>query len=524
MRKYDLILFDLDGTLADTSEGIYNAHRFASQKAGYALKENDLDGVIGMSLLAVYREKFGLPEETARYAVSEYRKWYAEEGRLEAKLYPGMLETLKSLKNQGYHLGVATLKLEAFAKDMLEAFGVAEYFDHICGVDANDNLSKADIINIAIKKAGIAKERTVLVGDSDNDAKGAREAGIDFIACLYGFGYMKEEEALKDGGKAAISRIEELQNALEAGQEKRMPLISIIVPVYNTKAYLESCVRSILAQTYKNIEIILVDDGSSDGSGKLCDRIAKEDSKIQVIHKENGGPSSARNTGLGVSGGEFVLFCDSDDTVCTEWAERLLVAAEAHTSSLTICGYELYDPAGKQIRKVSVAGGIYALQDYFKLFHLTGSSCIKIYRNDLLKKYGIRFPEHIRYGEDVLFNIDYISLEEVTSFYVINTPLYQYLRYQPEPRVTLSEISNVSYYDLRTVHEKRLPFIAQEDRLRYKKLFFGNIWKRFNQLPTLKNISIIERKKEEKAIVSDDVFREVLNDQGESIFDAKSLI
>ena len=100
MPKYDLILFDLDGTLADTSEGIYNAHRYASQRIGYPLKEEDLEGVIGDSLLHVYKGKFNLPEDDARFAVSEYRRWYAQEGRLQAFLYPGVSDTLKYLKKK----------------------------------------------------------------------------------------------------------------------------------------------------------------------------------------------------------------------------------------------------------------------------------------------------------------------------------------------------------------------------------------------------------------------------------------
>ena len=94
-----------------------------------------------------------------------------------------------------------------------------------------------------------------------------------------------------------------------------MPEISVIVPVYNVERYLTRCIDSILAQTYQNFELILVDDGSTDGSGTLCDSYMKKDSRIKVIHKKNGGLSDARNSGIDAAEGEFLSFIDSDDWV-----------------------------------------------------------------------------------------------------------------------------------------------------------------------------------------------------------------
>ena len=94
-----------------------------------------------------------------------------------------------------------------------------------------------------------------------------------------------------------------------------MPLITVIVPVYNILEYLPRCVRSITAQSYRNLEILLVDDGSTDGTGDLCERLAEEDGRIRVFHKENGGTSAARNLGLAHASGEYVGFVDSDDYI-----------------------------------------------------------------------------------------------------------------------------------------------------------------------------------------------------------------
>lgn len=115
--------------------------------------------------------------------------------------------------------------------------------------------------------------------------------------------------------------------------------ISIIVPVYNVEKYLAICIRSLLAQSYKNIEIILVDDGSTDTSGAICDKFAAQSSKIQVIHKKNGGLSSARNAGLAMAGGRYIGFVDSDDYVLPTMYEKLMDAVQKYQAQIVSCKY-----------------------------------------------------------------------------------------------------------------------------------------------------------------------------------------
>lgn len=122
--------------------------------------------------------------------------------------------------------------------------------------------------------------------------------------------------------------------------ENCTPLISVIVPVYKVEEYLAACVDSILAQTYENLEIILVDDGSPDNCGKICDSYAKKDSRIKVIHKENGGVSSARNAALDVINGEYVGFVDSDDTVRPEMFETLYKKIVENSADVAICKFD----------------------------------------------------------------------------------------------------------------------------------------------------------------------------------------
>ena len=114
-------------------------------------------------------------------------------------------------------------------------------------------------------------------------------------------------------------------------------LITVIVPVYNVKDYLQQCVESICGQTYQNLEILLVDDGSTDGSGKICDELAKKDTRIKVIHKPNGGLSDARNAGLDVATGDYIGYVDSDDYIEPDMFEILLTNIEEHQADISCC-------------------------------------------------------------------------------------------------------------------------------------------------------------------------------------------
>jgi len=121
-------------------------------------------------------------------------------------------------------------------------------------------------------------------------------------------------------------------------------LISVIIPVYNVEPYLKKCLDSVVTQTYKEIEIILVDDGSTDGSGPICDEYAAQDKRIRVIHKRNGGLSDARNVGLDRCSGRYVTFIDSDDYVASDYVERLYRILVEYNADIAVCDYfEFYD-------------------------------------------------------------------------------------------------------------------------------------------------------------------------------------
>ena len=203
-------------------------------------------------------------------------------------------------------------------------------------------------------------------------------------------------------------------------------LISVIVPIYNGEKYLEECLESIINQTYKNLQIILIDDGSKDKSGKICDEYAKKDMRIEVIHKENAGVSAARNTGLDNARGEWITFIDADDSVERDFCNNLM-QNETNDVDCVICGYNRLIN-GKKI-KIQSIGFSNKFEDSRKylinsLNPQTGAgfSPMKIIRMSVIG--NIRFNENLEVAEDALFNIQ--LSENIRKIIFINEKLYNY--------------------------------------------------------------------------------------------------
>lgn len=216
-------------------------------------------------------------------------------------------------------------------------------------------------------------------------------------------------------------------------------MISIIVPVYNCIESLKYCVQSIQQQTYMNWKLVLVDDGSTDGAAGLCDQLAEMDSRIEVIHKPNGGVSSARNAGIDAAIGEYITFCDSDDYLEPDYFAALLQTAESNPDCghiwccfQTVTGYQKENA----VPNYSAAEAVqrYTLQDYMTLHEmwLDAGPCNKLYRSDIIKSSGVRFPEDLSLGEDWLFNLAYIDASKNDRIAVITKPLYNYVRENDE--------------------------------------------------------------------------------------------
>lgn len=188
--RYKLVIFDFDGTIADTSEGIIDSHRFALTRMGReVLSDEKLYSLIGGNLLNIYINHFGFSESDAREAIKIYRQRYATVGIHKARLYPRFKELLVALKRKGLKVGIATLKAEDFARQMVEELGIAEFFDYICGMDLHDSLSKANLVKKCVSESRCTLSDTVLIGDTNGDMKGAQEAGTMFVGVSYGFGF-----------------------------------------------------------------------------------------------------------------------------------------------------------------------------------------------------------------------------------------------------------------------------------------------------------------------------------------------
>jgi hypothetical protein len=214
------------------------------------------------------------------------------------------------------------------------------------------------------------------------------------------------------------------------------PLVSVIIPVYKVEDYLAECVDSVINQTYRNLEIILVDDGSPDGCGAMCDAYAAQDKRVRVLHKENGGLSSARNAGLEVMTGEWVLFVDSDDWIDLDTLETLLNRKDERADIIEFgYSYSFVDREDPQLLFVDMlCSGREALSILVEGEKPMGLACDKLYRSSVIK--NLRFIEG-RYYEDTPFVIE--ALWQSHSFQYLPKPYYHYRRNR-EGQITYEQL------------------------------------------------------------------------------------
>ena len=201
-------------------------------------------------------------------------------------------------------------------------------------------------------------------------------------------------------------------------------LISVVVPIYNVEHYLKKCVDSICHQTYRNLEIILVDDGSTDCSGSLCDEFATSDSRIRVIHKSNGGLSDARNAGMELASGEWWMFVDSDDYIAPDTAETLLLAAVENHCEIAVCNMMRIYEDGKQepFYCPVTEPTIWAGEQRFETLRQP-SVCNKLFRADLFKE--LRFPKRKFYEDTFVYHVlahraNRIALTGLSGYYYLS--------------------------------------------------------------------------------------------------------
>ncbi|WP_418586096.1 glycosyltransferase family 2 protein [Intestinibacter sp.] len=269
--------------------------------------------------------------------------------------------------------------------------------------------------------------------------------------------------------------------------------VSIIVPVYNNEKYLRQCLDSITNQTFKDIEIILVDDGSTDNSASICEEYAKEDSRIIVVHSQNKGVSHARNIGINQSKGKYIIFCDSDDRIEDDFVEVHYQIINSQNVDIVCSGiYRNFYKDGN-LQKSEIAGvpqNLYIdkgnLDKYLKyiLETMEGpflSSCMKIYKSEVIKKNKLYFDENMIFHEDYDFNVRFLTLadniyisKEIKYYYtgIINNGgikkrnkanvIYEISRYHYKLNLLLKSLNNneelKDYIELRFIDYYKLVF------------------------------------------------------------------
>ena len=211
-----------------------------------------------------------------------------------------------------------------------------------------------------------------------------------------------------------------------------MPTVTIIIPVYNAEASIHRCVDSVLGQEYTDFELLLVDDGSTDHSGKICDEYGKQDSRVRVLHKENTGVSDTRNLGLEHACGEFIQFLDSDDWITPD-ATGLMVRA-ARESGCDMVITDFYRVIGERVsRKGDIEkDGILTLEEFAGFMmekpadFYYGVLWNKLFRRALIEQYRLSMDKTISWCEDFMFNLEY--LRHTKSIYALRVPLYYYVK------------------------------------------------------------------------------------------------
>lgn len=217
--------------------------------------------------------------------------------------------------------------------------------------------------------------------------------------------------------------------------------VSVIIPVYNTQKYLDRCMESLTNQTMKDIELIIVDDGSKAECARLCDEWGEKDSRIKVIHKKNQGLGFARNTGIECASGKYLAFVDSDDYVSLNMYQKLYERAKMQSADIVVGGYiKKYGNgdekefryegipsvlADEQIISVLLANMLGAPPEYFSDDYIGMSVWKNLYAREIFEKYSVRFPSEREYiSEDIIFHINYLKYAKCAA--VITEPYYYY--------------------------------------------------------------------------------------------------
>lgn len=280
-----------------------------------------------------------------------------------------------------------------------------------------------------------------------------------------------------------------------------MKVISIIIPVYKAERTINRCIDSVLSQTYKNFELILVDDGSPDSSGTICDEYAGKDHRIHVVHKDNEGVSSARNTGLDIVNGNYITFIDSDDYVTNHYLEHLI----SSDADLIVSGFK--DMPEHNNGENFLDDGYYKAIELGDFFSEKGNSMLfksvwgKLFRTDIIKSNNLCFDKHIIFGEDSLFMLKYLNycnsictVHNVDYYYFLS-PIRKYSISYENYRYTVHNKVDAYLNLYKSLRLKNYNYIESELKDITSRLFITELNKRYS-LRGYKNFYTTFRKPE----------------------------
>ncbi|HII4441208.1 TPA: glycosyltransferase family 2 protein [Clostridium perfringens] len=306
------------------------------------------------------------------------------------------------------------------------------------------------------------------------------------------------------------------------------PKVSVVVPIYNVEKYLHRCVNSLIRQTLKDIEIILVNDGSPDNCPKICDEYKNKDIRVKVIHKKNAGLGLARNSGLDEAKGKYVVFVDSDDFIEESALEEMYNIAEKHQADMCMAGYYKYNTQTNTINKIE----LFENQKIFKgdqikevVYKIIGSAPESIsdedygmsvwknlYSLEFLKKNNIRFYSEREYvSEDVIFHL--CAVPKMRKIVTINESYYYYCDNSDTSLTSTFRDSKFEQY--KTLYLKELELLSVFDsedngRVYAARMFLGNVRNHMKQLSS-SNYSLKNKLKRTKQICNDSLLNEILS-------------
>ncbi len=273
--------------------------------------------------------------------------------------------------------------------------------------------------------------------------------------------------------------------------------VSIIIPVYNTKDYLEKCLYSIQVQNYRNIEVIIVDDGSTDGSADVCQQICMKDSRFKYYYQKNRGVSSARNYGIELAKGDLIAFVDSDDWIHANIYEKMVGLMLDERSDMVMCDAIIWENGkiGKvdsieKIKETCLLDKTSITADI--LFQLSGAVWRCIYKSEIIKKNNVKFPVGLKLSEDRVFNIYCIGYSKRVS-YLKEGLYYRYIRNGSAVNQAYADMDTIALFSYREIINalNKMGFISF--RFSYDEQFLGTCYKAIDDICSMsgKNHAII---------------------------------